>query len=99
MELIKKTLHFANLYHDIFFNPDKSCILRLGPHNKAAVSVCNIPTEEQHIYLGVMIGRGANQARESASKLYKNTNIMFSQNKCLQKCSSHVKNIAINLQS
>ena len=96
MELIKKTLHFANLYHDIFFNPSKSCILRLGPHNKAAVSVCNIPTEEQHVYLGVMIGRCANQARESASMLYKNTNIMFSQNKCLQKCSTHVKNIAIN---
>ena len=43
-----------------------------------------------------MIGRCANQARESASMLYKNTNIMFSQNKCLQKCSTHVKNIAIN---
>ena len=96
MELIQKTLLFANYYSDIFFNPSKSCILRLGPHNKAAVSVCNIPTSEQHEYLGVVIGRGSNQPTDIATKLYMNTNIMFSQNKSLQMCNKRVKNIAIN---
>ena len=40
--LIRKTLTFAALYGDISFNPSKSCILRVGPHRKPAISVCDI---------------------------------------------------------
>ena len=55
--LINKTLLFASFYDDISFNPLKSWILRLGPHNKPPVSVCGISTTECQQYLGVSIGR------------------------------------------
>ena len=47
-------------------------------------------------YLSVQIGRGANQQRAAASKLYSKTNILLKQNKELHKCSEVVKNMVIN---
>ena len=58
--LIKATFYFADLFTDLHFNQSKSWILRLGPHRKPPVSVCQIPTTECAIYLGVEIGRDAN---------------------------------------
>ena len=95
-KLIDVTLTFANLYNDITFNTGKSWILRLGQNNFPPVSVRGIPTSECQEYLGVQIGRGANQQRAAAAKLYSKTNILLKQNKELHKCSEVVKNIAIN---
>ena len=44
--LIEQTFLFASTFNDITFNPSKSWILRLGPHRKPVVSVCEIPTSE-----------------------------------------------------
>ena len=94
--LIDVTLTLAKLYNDIMFNTGKSWILRLGRNNFPPVSVRSIPTSECQEYLGVLIGRGANQERQSASKLYSKTHVLLQQNKELHKCSEMVKNIAIN---
>ena len=94
--LINITVNFAALYGDITFNPGKSCILRLGMHNKPAVSVCNIPVAECHDYLGVEIGRQANPQRSAAARLYRNTNLLLAHNRELRKCSTAVKNVCIN---
>ena len=94
--LIKETFYFAELFNDLHFNQSKSWILRLGPHRKPPVSVCQIPTTECAIYLGVEIGRGAQPERAIASKLYTNTNILLKQNRELRKCSNVVKNTCIN---
>ena len=93
--LINKVFLFANQYSDITFNAGKSCILRLGPHRKQPVSVCGIPTSESYTYLGVEIGRAADPQSTAAAKLYKNTNVLFSQNADLKKCSIEVKNMCI----
>ena len=95
-KLIGKTLLFANMYNDITFNPSKSWILRLGPHTRPPVSVCNIPTTECHVYLGVEIGRQADPQKAAAAKLYCNTNKLFLQNKHVKKCNTNVKNVCIN---
>ena len=58
--------------------------------------MCNIPVTECATYLGVEIGRKANQERVSASQLYVNTNILFAQNTELHKCCTAVKNVSIN---
>ena len=94
-DLINKAFSFANRYMDITFNSGKSCILRLGPHRKPAVSVCGIPTAESYEYLGVDIGRASNPQKSAAANLYTNTNILFSQNPELKKCSVSVKNTCI----
>ena len=94
--LIDETFKFAALYNDLTFNPSKSCILRLGPHRKPAVSIYNIPTAESYIYLGVEIGRAAKPQLKAAASLYSKSNIMMSQNKELHLCSNEVKNNAIN---
>ena len=93
--LIEKTFEFAAKYNDLAFNPSKSCILRLGPHRKPVVSVCNIPTAESYIYLGVEIGRQAKPQMMAAAKLYSKSNLMISQNKDLKMCDTNVKNTAI----
>ena len=87
---------FRNLYNDITFNPSKSIILRLGPHKKPAISLCGIPTSEQHTYLGIEIGRAGKQDKTVVAKLYRNANIMLHENKSLRKCNVNVKNVAIN---
>ena len=93
--LIKEVYIFANRYCDISFNASKSYILRLGPHRRPAVSVLGIPTAECYTYLGFDIGRAANPQRVATSKLYKNANVLFSQNCDLKKCSIDVKNVCI----
>ena len=93
--LIKQVFIFANRYSDISFNPSKSYILRLGPHRKQAVSVCGIPTAESYTYLGFAVGRAADPQKEATAKLYKNANVLFSQNYDLMKCSIDVKNVCI----
>ena len=57
--------------------------------------MCGIPTAESYEYLGVQVGRGADPQSAAASKLYKNTNILFAQNTDLKKCSIDVKNLSI----
>ena len=94
--LIDETFKFAALYDDLTFNPSKSCILRLGPHRKPAVSVCSIPTAESYTYLGVEIGRAAKPQLKAAASLYAKSNVMMSQNRELHLCSNAVKNTAIN---
>lgn len=94
--LIDATLGFANMYKDIQFNTSKSWILRLGKNRHPAISIRGIPTSECQEYLGVQIGRGADQEALSATKLYSKTNILLKQNKDLHKCTDAVKNIAIN---
>ena len=94
--LICITFAFAALHNDISFNPSKSCILRLGRHNKPAVSVCGIPVAECHDYLGVEIGRQANPQRSVSAKLYRNTNLLLAQNRELRKCGLAIKNVCIN---
>ena len=89
-------MNFAGEYSDLQFNKSKSWILRLGQNNRPAVSTRGIPTTECQEYLGVQIGRGADQQRFSSSKLYSKTNVMLLQNKELHKCSLNVKNVAIN---
>lgn len=93
--LIEKVFIFARAYSDITFNASKSCILRLGPHRKPAISVCNIPTAESYTYLGFNVGRAANPQKVAAAKLYANTNVLFAQNCDLMKCSIIVKNVCI----
>ena len=95
-KLIERTFLFASKYDDITFNTSKSWILRVGRHNKPPVSVCGIPTTECHEYLGVEIGRKADQQKRSATQLYSNSNKLFVQNKSLYKCSIGVKNICIS---
>ena len=94
--LIDATMRFASTHSDLKFNTSKSWILRLGQINRPAISTRGIPTSECQEYLGVQIGRGADQLRFSASKLYTKTNVMLAQNKELHRCSLSVKNIAIN---
>ena len=93
--LIEKTFLFANRYHDITFNPIKSSILRLGKHNRPAVSVCGIPVSEKYEYLGVEIGRKADPQGVATAKMYRNTNILLTQNRQLKKCCISVKNVCI----
>ena len=83
--LINQAFIFANRYCDISFNASKSNILRLGRSRKEAVSVCGIPTAESYTYLGFDIGRAANPQKVATAKLYKNTNVLFSQNAVLKK--------------
>ena len=94
--LIKAAFNFASRYSDISFNASKSAILRLGPHRKPPVSVCGIPTENVYTYLGVDIGQAADPQKVAASQLYKNTNVLLSQNPELRKCSTSVKNVCIS---
>ena len=54
------------------------------------------PLSECQKYLGVQIGRAADQQLFAASKLYSKANVMLVQNKELHRCSLSVKNIAIN---
>ena len=54
--LIEKTFIFSKQYNDLILNPSKSWILRIGPHRKSPISVCDIPTTQCHVYLGVQIG-------------------------------------------
>ena len=93
--LIETTFQFAERYHDISFNPSKSCILRLGPHRRPPVSVCGITTSETHKYLGVEIGRDAHPDRNAAAKLYTNANVLLAQNRELNKCSVSIKNTCV----
>ena len=93
--LIEGAFQFASRYDDISFNPTKSFILRLGRHNRPAVSVWDIPTTECHTYLGVEIGRSAAPQKAAASQLYANANILLRQNTELHKCSLSVKNVSI----
>ena len=72
--LINKTLSFAQCYNDITLNPDKSWILRLGQHQRPAVSVLGIPVTECYEYLGVEIGRKADQQKAATCKLYTQAN-------------------------
>ena len=83
------------MYNDISFNASKSCILRLGKHNKPSMSVCGIPVSEKYEYLGVEIGRQANPEGVATAKLYCNTNMLLTQNRELKKCSTAVKNVSI----
>ena len=53
------------------------------------------PTAKSYEYLGFQIGRGTDPQGTAAAKLYKNTNILFSQNADLKKCSLEVKNMCI----
>ena len=94
--LIEQTFSFASTFNDITFNPSKSWILRLGPHRKPSVSVCEIPTSECRKYLGVEIGPKADPERAAAAKLYANANMLLVQNRELKKCSLPVKNVSIN---
>ncbi len=94
--LIEIAFTFASTYSDITFNPSKSCILRLGPHRKEAISVCGIPTALSYTYLGFDVGRAANPQKVAAAKLYMNTNVLFAQNSDLKLCSVYVKNVCIN---
>ena len=50
---------------------------------------------ECHEYLGIEIGRGADQQKIAAAKLYTKANILLHQNCELKKCSVAVKNVAI----
>ena len=93
--LINKTFTFAHRYNDITFNTGKSWILRLGPHQKPAVSVCGIPVTECREYLGVEIGRKADTQSAAAGKLYSRANTLMAQNGELNKCSLLVKNVCI----
>ena len=93
--LIEKCFIFASQYSDISFNASKSFILRLGKHRKPAVSLCGIPTSECQTYLGVDIGRAADQEKTAAASLYKNANVLLSQNSELHRCSVEVKNVSI----
>ena len=95
-KLIEKTLLFASRYNDITFNSSKSWIMRFGNHNNPPVPMCNIETSECQLYLGVEIGRQAEQQKRAAGKLYCNANKLFLQNKHLNKCSNEVKNVCIN---
>ena len=94
--LIDKAFEFASKYNDLAFNPSKSRILRLGPHQKPAVSICNIPTAERYEYLGVEIGRDAKPLLNAAASLYCKSNVMITQNKDLKLCNNYVKNVAIS---
>ena len=94
--LIDATMNFASMYRDLNFNKSKSWILRLGRNRHPAVSTRGIPTSECQEYLGVQIGRAADQQLFAASKLYSKANVMLVQNKELHRCSLSVKNIAIN---
>ena len=78
------------------FNPSKSWILRLGRNNFSPVSVCNIPTSDCQMYLGVPIGKRSNAQRAAASKLYRKTHILFQQNRDLHRCRHFIKNLCIN---
>ena len=93
--LIEKAFSFASQYGDICFNASKSFILRLGKHRKPAISICNIPTSECQEYLGVNIGRAANQEKIATSYLYKNANVLLAQNRELHKCNISVKNVSV----
>ena len=93
--LINKTLSFAQSYNDITLNPDKSWILRLGQHRRPAVSVLGIPVTECYEYLGVEIGRKADQQKAATGKLYARANKLIAQNGELKKCSTEVKNVCI----
>ena len=86
------------MYHDITFNANKSCVLLLGKHNRAALSVQvhGISVSDKYEYLGVEIGRKSDPQGVATAKLYRNTNVLLTQNRELKKCSTTVKNVCIN---